>query len=494
MRKFLKKSILEIFQTLYEAHISVKQFIDNKDIDNAMALLADCQDTAIQIGGIIEDSEGEGFVTIGFLEEYCEALYEVSTSISEGNNGNNAQKSLDKKLIKAENSVRNDIKVRMEVVFCPYQASMWDSLESVWRAADADPDCDAYVVPIPYYDRNPDRSLGEFHYEGRNLPDYVPVTHYEVYNFEDRRPDVVYIHNPYDGNNYVTSVDPRFYSSELKKYADHLVYIPYFIAGYFNKPDNYAITRTPGMANSDLIVLQSETLKRIYISNGVDSRKIIVSGSPKTDAVFDHSFSDFPDQWKPLKERKVCLINSSISSFLEWDNFISVLKGMINKLVCEGQYSILWRPHPLLESTINSMRKAKRKEYDEFCKWFSGQSCCVKDELADSRYAIHFSDILLSDYSSLIFSYIPTEKPVIEYFNSKPPITDSTVFACDTRSVYYYNYASESADTLAALVNDVLAEDRMKNERMMSYRRSMVNCDGTCGKKTHDLIKKRVLE
>lgn len=93
-----------------------------------MAHLANCQDTAIQIGGIIEDSEGEGFVTIGFLEEYCEALYEVSTSISEENNGNNAQKSLDKKLIKAENSVRNDIKVRLEVVFCPYQASMWDSL------------------------------------------------------------------------------------------------------------------------------------------------------------------------------------------------------------------------------------------------------------------------------------------------------------------------------------------------------------------------------
>ena len=32
---------------------------------------------------------------------------------------------------------------------------MWDSLESVWQAADADPDCDAYVVPIPYYDTPP---------------------------------------------------------------------------------------------------------------------------------------------------------------------------------------------------------------------------------------------------------------------------------------------------------------------------------------------------
>ena len=27
-------------------------------------------------------------------------------------------------------------------------------LESVWQAADSDPYCDAYVIPIPYYDKN----------------------------------------------------------------------------------------------------------------------------------------------------------------------------------------------------------------------------------------------------------------------------------------------------------------------------------------------------
>ena len=27
-------------------------------------------------------------------------------------------------------------------------------------------ECDVYVVPIPYYDRNPDRTFGEYHYEG----------------------------------------------------------------------------------------------------------------------------------------------------------------------------------------------------------------------------------------------------------------------------------------------------------------------------------------
>ena len=50
---------------------------------------------------------------------------------------------------------------------------MWDSLESVWRAADEDPECDAYVVPIPYFERNAQGELAAGHYEGNQFPEYV---------------------------------------------------------------------------------------------------------------------------------------------------------------------------------------------------------------------------------------------------------------------------------------------------------------------------------
>ena len=45
---------------------------------------------------------------------------------------------------------------------------------------------------------------------------------------EDKKPDAVFIHNPYDQNNRLTSVHPDFYSSRLKKYADQLIYLPYY--------------------------------------------------------------------------------------------------------------------------------------------------------------------------------------------------------------------------------------------------------------------------
>lgn len=55
---------------------------------------------------------------------------------------------------------------QQKAVFFPYKAFSWDSLESVWRAARVDENCGTYVIPIPYYDKNPDGSLGEMYYEG----------------------------------------------------------------------------------------------------------------------------------------------------------------------------------------------------------------------------------------------------------------------------------------------------------------------------------------
>lgn len=60
---------------------------------------------------------------------------------------------------------------------------MWDSLESVWMASVGDPDCNAMVIPIPYYDRNQGGSFREMHYEAEQFPSDVPVIFYEAYKY-----------------------------------------------------------------------------------------------------------------------------------------------------------------------------------------------------------------------------------------------------------------------------------------------------------------------
>ena len=132
MRKATKENLLDIFKTIREAHEIAKGFIDRNEYENTQNLLADCQDTALQIAELIEESEGEDFVTVSLLQNYCKTLYEAVMNLSDNSSASEVKQQLDKAIDEAENSAKNDIEVKFEIVFMPYKASMWDSLESVW--------------------------------------------------------------------------------------------------------------------------------------------------------------------------------------------------------------------------------------------------------------------------------------------------------------------------------------------------------------------------
>lgn len=119
-----------------------------------------CQDAAIQIGTYLE-TFGETYCSIVEIsEDYCEKVYQMSISISDGNACRKLSKKIRKQLTDLQNRIQHDMPDdRKEVVFLPYKASMWDSLESVWKAAVQDENTDAYVIPISYYDKNPDGRL-----------------------------------------------------------------------------------------------------------------------------------------------------------------------------------------------------------------------------------------------------------------------------------------------------------------------------------------------
>ena len=71
---------------------------------------------------------------------------------------------------------------------------------------------------------------------------------------------MIYIHNPYDDWNLVTCVHPRYFSGNLKKYTEKLVYIPYFVLQEIEPDDQGTIDQmkhfiwTPGVINADKVI------------------------------------------------------------------------------------------------------------------------------------------------------------------------------------------------------------------------------------------------
>lgn len=467
MREMHKRQIEDFIKLLEQAHLEIKKAVNAQEYAVAMDLLGQCQEGAIGIGNLIEKEEGEGFVTVSYVESYCELAYglyeellqqqetekqaedpetaeettkraeekavqgtgrDTNQRTSHAINGKRICKALRKSLIQIENSVKHDIQGRREVVFFPYKASMWDSLESVWMAADADPDCDAYVVPIPYYERNADGTLGTYHYEGNELPDYVQVVPYDTYNIENRRPDVTYIHNPYDQGNFVTSVDPRYYSSRLKKYTNCLVYIPYY-ATAGNMSEGQALC--DAYFNVDYIVVQSKRIMRFF-DPSIPEEKFLPLGSPKFDRVIRmcENPPGAPAQWaEKIKGRNVYFYNTSINGML--GNTEVFLKKMEYVFDCfEGREDacLLWRPHPLLESTFDSMRPSYRPWYDALKKRFIDGNLGIYDDTPDMTKTIALSDAYIGDSGTSVISLFGiVGKPLFifnNWINTLPEIDD----------------------------------------------------------------------
>lgn len=455
MRKAQKQEILCLIDNLYKVQEGIKKALEQNNLILAQDMISGGQESAISLGEKIEKVEGEGHRTVICIEEYCELLFRVYEDINKSTvNAGKVQKLLRKQLIKIENSAKNDIAVRKEVVFFPYKASMWDSLESIYLAAKADPGCDAYCVPIPYYTLNPDHSLGEMHYEGNVRPDGTPIeypegieiTDWQEYDFEERKPDAVYIHNGYDNWNLVTSVHPRFYSGNLKKYTDKLVYIPYFVLDEID-PDNEQVVEAmkhfcfmPGIINADKVIVQSEDMKKIYVSeylkaakeHGLQGKhldreyleqKILGLGSPKYDRVLSIKKNDLyiPQEWLKVIEKsdgswkKIILYNTGIAALLahneKWvDKIENVLETFKEN---QDEVALLWRPHPLIESTMKSMRPGILQKYTQIKSRYLGESWGIYDDTADMDRAIAVSDAYYGDGSSVAQLYKETGKPIM---------------------------------------------------------------------------------
>ncbi len=435
MRKQAKKQLCESMEYLIYTADTIGELLGRLGREQAMDILVQMQELVIHAGETIEASEENCTEIILKLENVCEIIYKLTTSLEDAKTRSNLLKELKAILAAANEEVQKNIPGKLEILFLPYQVSMWDSLESVWMAARDRDDIDCYVVPIPFYDVLPDNSLGNIHYEGDLYPDYVPITSYLKYSIETRRPDVIFFHNPYDENNRVTRIPERYYSRNLKKYTDMLVYIPYFVSEE-GGPAEYQCYTT-GVLFADRVVVQKgniyEKYCRVYTNvlkqNGLEGKlvpaeqKFLPLGSPKFDKVLNMKceLADLPEKWQKAilkpdgSRKKIILYNLSISPLLEnreqtlkkIDNVFQFFRGTQDELV------LLWRPHPLLIKTIESMVPWLRDAYMQRVRQFQEESWGIYDETQDPNLAMVLSDAYYGDSSSLVTTYRKTGKPIL---------------------------------------------------------------------------------
>ncbi|MBR2215355.1 MAG: hypothetical protein IJ849_06310 [Selenomonadaceae bacterium] len=309
---------------------------------------------------------------------------------------------------------------KKEIVFLPYQVSMFDSMESVWQAAVNDSEhAIAYVMPLPYFDRTPEGNVNAWHCDIGKFPRYVPVLDYRRLDLAAMHPDIIIVHNPYDNYNLTTAVDERFCSHHLKEYTDLLVYIPYYVVtGEMQELQG----RIPPLFNMDYIVVQAESLIK-YFSPDLPRKKFLPLGSPKIDRVVSLCQNPPlpPPAWREkMRGRRVYFYNTSLNTMLgDTERFLEKLRYVFACFRERTDVCLLWRPHPLLVSTMGSMRPECLAEYEELRDGFIAEGFGIYDDTLDMEKSLALSDAYIGDEASSVpVLFGMTGKPVF-YLNNR---------------------------------------------------------------------------
>jgi len=415
MRPYQQRQILETVQTLYEV---VKELSKQSNPNVVSGLISECSEFTNVIKDYIDSLTGKETLTSELLSEHIELLRKyLRGEVTKGR--------LYNQVARIENSVKTELKPdRIEIAFLAYNASMSDSLMSIYLAAKADPNCDAYWIPIPYFQLEPDGSLGKQHFEAFGAYPGIECVDWRKYDLEVRHPEVIFTFNGYDEYNTVTRVHPNFYCKRLKDLTDCLVYVPYFVIDSNASPDTYEhLINLPGTWYADKVILQDEKVRDTYIKIftklwgnrwGDPREKFVALGSPKYDKVINTKREDcpIPPEWESLiGDRKVVFYNTTIGAVLKnSEQYLDKMLAVFETFRQRKDVVLWWRPHPLLMETFSSMRPWLYDKYKSLVNQFKSEGWGIYDDTADLHRAIAWSDVYYGDVSSVTELYKWTGK------------------------------------------------------------------------------------
>lgn len=396
--------------------------LDAAQPQSTRTLLVELQEEIIRLGTLIEQAKGTEQQAVKLLEQCCEQLYLFHETLAAKEH--QALLQLFNDLSKA---LTSDILNRTEAVFLPFKAGYWGSLESVWLAAVADPDCDVYVIPIPYYYKKYDGTLLDMHYEGADFPADVQITPYDAFDFSLHQPDMIFIQNPYDEFNMALSVPPFFYASNIKNYTDKLVYIPYFELAEFNA-DNYRACYNmqfyctmPGVVQADHVIVQSEQMKQRYVEKLTEfageatkeiwEEKIAGLGTPLADV--PEAAPAIPDGWESEKPRLLyytclgALVDAGADMIEKLTDSLLLLKESSEEI------TLVWHVDPMIFSCHEKLKPDLYHALLQLIEQYKDEHWGIYDDSTDEARLVRLCNAYYGDASPIALAFERAGKPVM---------------------------------------------------------------------------------
>jgi len=247
-----------------------------------------------------------------------------------------------------------------KIVFIVYKAGWWCSFDTLYEQYSKDKNAICFVMPIPYYEKNrgsENLNYSKVHIESKMLPDRVVITDYKKFVLADEKPDIIYIHNPYDAENAVESVDPKYYSNNLRQFTEKLIYIPHML--YIDQLPEIMM-RLPVYENVNSIMVANNLISEEF-SRYVQKEFIV---NPEKETLYlKRLIADLNIKEDNADKRKV-LYYIGFSDLLDrTERIIKKIRYMFGIMKTRTDVDFILRVDPEIKFRFNELPRIVQNEY-----------------------------------------------------------------------------------------------------------------------------------
>lgn len=372
--------------------------------------------------------------------------------------------------------IRAEKKDKLTVVFLMQYPESWDKVRTVYECMKKDERFDAKIFCVPMEKEHKEFHL--FSYDTNPTYDWFVKKGYvdainalvgkdEWYNLKELKPDYVFYTRPYN-----ILLPKQYRSSEVSKYA--LISVMWYgICLYVNLA--VAVYAKDFFREVYLLVATCRDEKKIFSKINVLNTLIHIQcwtyGLVAIESALNKRF-DVTKIWQFAGKKKRILWTPrwSTDEHIGGSNFIKYKDFILGYAKNHQEVAILIRPHPLMFLNFEQTGEMTVDERESFFQRCEDLGNVKIDQTHDYVATFWNTDILLTDFSSIIPEFYVTGKPIIY---------------CEWRNGY----------KKTELMNDMCSSMYIANnyEDISGFLKQVFTGNDPLNQRRHDVIEKHLL-
>jgi len=355
----------------------------------------------------------------------------------------------------------------------------WTNFESVIRTMLDNPAFDCKIVVVPYLNWNATDANGDIQ---RSILQQHGLEYigFEDYSLEARKPEVVFLQNPYD------EARPQLFRSHyLYQKGVHIAYIPYALdTGIGEESMVYQYNLLCQNIATWIFARSQRHKEEFAVQCQAGNNHVYVTGHPK----FDYYNERYNNPSCKVERDKVKTLLWTTHFVLPGDvkmyTTFNLYCDAFIKLMMRDDIHLIIRPHPLFKQWIGGASQKAQENYERLVAITATRDNVTWDFEPDYKASFSQSDALIADAGSFLLEYLPSGKPILY-------LTHETCHGLNKTADFIYtsyDVAWEEGDIHRFVDNVVNNIDLMKPLRDKVLKEELCIDNVTAGEKIANII------